>query len=113
MPTTGRAAWSINNGKFSVIIDDADKMPSQLITPAIAGGFLAIKHSFAYHTLCGVNYIDPTNWQEAERVVYVMAMMNPCTYYETLETQGVTNAEQAWKKRALLPCHYEACVQKK
>ena len=49
--TTGRAAWSMNNGKFSVIMDDADKPPTQLITRN-SWDLLAIRHSFVSHTPC-------------------------------------------------------------
>jgi predicted phage tail protein len=96
--TTGRAAWSINNGKFSVIMDDADKPPTQLITPRNSWGFTCDKTFVRIPHALRVNYIDPTNWQEAERIVYDDGYNEAnATYYETLETQGVTNAEQAWK----------------
>jgi hypothetical protein len=96
--TAGRASWALPEGKFSVVRDN-QTTPIQLISPRNSRNFKYEKrYQLVPHAL-RVRYIDPVSWQPAERVVYDDGYSEAnATRYEILETQGVTNATQAFKE---------------
>jgi hypothetical protein len=96
--TTGRAAWGVRDAKFTVI-QDLDTPPVQLISPRNATGF-SFEKTFAKipHAL-RVRYINTQTWQQDERIVYADGYNETnATDFETIETQGVTSADQAYKE---------------
>jgi|GEM_PF-1029366 len=96
--TCGRASWTIQDGVFSVIRDN-ETTPVQLISPRNSKSLrLEKRYQLVPHAL-RVRYVDPTTWQQAERVVYDDGYNEGnATRYEILETQGVTSADQAFRE---------------
>ncbi|HWO99208.1 MAG TPA: host specificity factor TipJ family phage tail protein [Methylococcus sp.] len=96
--TTGRAAWTLRDGKFSVV-RDADFTPVQLISPRNSREFSFERRFPVIPHALRVRYINKDTWDVDERIVYDDGYSEAnATRYELLETQGITSANQAWKE---------------
>jgi hypothetical protein len=98
------------SGKYGILIDEERDTPRQLITPANSWGFKGSR-SFAdvphglYVTFINgeasnviVGNAPEINWQKEERIVYNDGYDETnATVFETLDTFGITNPDQAWK----------------
>lgn len=88
-----------SSGKYGVLIDEEQTIPRQIITPTNSWGFSGTRtftdppHAFL------VTFINPDiNWQKDERIVYADGHDETnATKFETLQTFGITNKDQAWK----------------
>jgi hypothetical protein len=98
------------SGKYGVLIDREQTTPRQLITPANSWGFRGgrtftdIPHAFLVTFINGekssviVDNAPDINWQKEERIVYNDGYDETnATVFETLDTFGITNPDQAWK----------------
>lgn len=98
------------SGKYGVLIDKERDTPRQLITPANSWGFKGnrtfadIPHAFYVTFINGeassviVGNAPEINWVKEERVVYNDGYDETnATVFETLDTFGITNPDQAWK----------------
>lgn len=107
----GRAEWAMLDGRFSVVRDN-QFTPVALITPRNAWGF---RYQRVFPNLphaLRVKYVDPVAWTEVERIVLAdgyqldgkdafgnaAPTLPVATQFEVLETQGVTDARQAFKE---------------
>lgn len=95
----GRASWSIQDGKWTVVQDIEKTVPRQVFTPRNTWGFSASRSFPEIPHAIKVRFIDPDNeWQENERIVYDDGYdEQSATRFETLELVGVTDKDQAWK----------------
>ena len=97
--STGRAAFGMHDTKFSVVRDVAGGTPVAAITPRNSWGFRGSRIFPDMPHAVKVRFVDPATWQQAERIVYDDGYdAGSATVFEVLETQGVTDAEQAWKE---------------
>jgi hypothetical protein len=98
------------SGKYGILLDEARDTPRQLITPANSWGFKGsrafadIPHAFLVTFINGekssaiYENAPEINWQKEERVVYNDGYDETnATVFETLDTFGITNPDQAWK----------------
>ncbi len=111
--TTGRGAWTLRDSRFGVV-RDADFTPLQLISPRNSREFSFERRFQQIPHALRVRYIRGDTWQTDERIVYddgyaesAGAGINAATKYELIETQGVTNEDQAWKEGR----YYLACLK--
>lgn len=109
--STGHAAMMFTtSGKYGVLLDEERTTPRQLITPANSWGFKGSRtfadtpHAFLVTFINGekssviVENAPEISWQKEERIVYNDGYdENNATNFETLETFGITNPDQAWK----------------
>jgi len=102
--STGRAAFSIRDGLFSVVEDMPDKVPRQLFTPRNCWDFGATKtFSRPLHAL-KVKFKDrDADWQDSERIVYADGYSEDgsggtevATEFESLALFGLTDEQQAF-----------------
>lgn len=95
----GRANPAVIDGKWRVVQDKPQSIPTQHFTPRNSFGFQSQKafpdlpHAFR------VKFINRSNdWQADERVVYDDGYtVANATKFEGLELVGVTDGDQAWK----------------
>lgn len=96
----GRAAFSVQGGKFGVVIDQPQDTPVQVFTPRNSRGFTA---SRPYRTMphgLKVRYINPdAEWQEDEMLVFADGYgetdgvdVAAATVYEEFRLWGVTDS---------------------
>lgn len=96
--TTGRATWAMPGGRFSVILD-TDFTPVQMITPRNSRNFSFERRYPKIPHALRVRFMDPQTYQETERIVYADGYdESTATIFEILETQGVTDADQAYSE---------------
>ena len=109
--STGHGAMLFTtSGKYGILLDEERDTPRQLITPANSWDFKGsrtfadIPHAFLVTFINGekssviVENAPEINWQKEERVVYNDGYDETnATVFETLETFGITNPDQAWK----------------
>lgn len=93
----GQASFSLQDGRFGVVRDDANAPVVQVITPRNASGFESTRQYKALPHAIRVKYIEPSTWSDSERIIYRNGY-NPAnaTTFEDFETQGVVGAAQAW-----------------
>jgi hypothetical protein len=95
----GRASPAVIDGKWRVVQDKPQTVPTQHFTPRNSFGFQAEKafpdlpHGFR------VKFINRNNdWQVDERIVYDDGYdATNATKFEGLELVGITDPDQAWK----------------
>ena len=95
-----RAQLNINyDGKISVLVDEDGKIPTQLITPANSWDFNGSRNFPVYPHALRVGYVEKTAaWQRNEVIVYMDGYnASNAEKYETLETVGVTDRDEAWR----------------
>jgi hypothetical protein len=109
--STGHAAMLFTtSGKYGILLDEERTTPRQLITPANSWGFRGsrtfadIPHALLVTFINGepsgtyVENAPEINWVKEERVVYNDGFDETnATRFETLETFGITNPDQAWR----------------
>ena len=109
--STGHAAMMFTAaGKYGILLDEERDTPRQLITPANSWGFKGsrsfadIPHALLVTFINGepsgiiVENAPEINWVKEERIVYNDGYDETnATNFETLETFGITNPDQAWK----------------
>ncbi len=97
---TGRAAFSMKDGIFTVVRDKPQNVPVQLITPRNSWGFSSNKAFVDLPHAVKVRFIDPeSNWQQGEVIVYDDGYNeNNATRFEALELLGCTRHGQAWRE---------------
>jgi len=95
----GRAAPSIRDGKWGVVIDEPKPAPVQHFTPRNSWGFSAAKafpdlpHAFR------VRFVNrEADWRQDERIVYDDGFdASNASRFEGLDLPGITDATQVWK----------------
>ncbi len=109
--STGHGAMVFTtSGKYGILLDEERDTPRQMITPANSWGFRGsrvftdIPHAFLVTFINGepsgvVSENKPEiTWKKEERIVYNDGYDETnATNFETLETFGITNPDQAWK----------------
>lgn len=92
-----RASFSIRDGKYSIIWDDAKSTPVQLFTPKNSSGFSGKKVFTNPPHALRISFInEEKGYVEDELVVYADGHnINNATLFERLEAFGITRAEQA------------------
>ena len=102
--STGRAAFSIRDGLFSVVEDMPSKVPRQLFTPRNCWDFGATKtFSRPLHALKVKFKNRDADWQDSERIVYADGYSEDgsggtqvATEFESLALFGLTDKQQAF-----------------
>jgi predicted phage tail protein len=95
-----RASFTMTlSGKYGCLIDVKKTVPRQLITPSNSRNFHGNRTFTDYAHAFLVSYVDPElNWQKNQRAVYFDGYgENNATIFETLETFGITSADEAWR----------------
>lgn len=93
----GQASFSLQDGRFGVVRDDANAPALQAITPRNASGFESTRQYKALPHAIRVKYIEPSTWSDSERIIYRNGYSpTNATTFEDFETQGVVGAAQAW-----------------
>lgn len=93
----GQASFSLQDGLFGVVRDDADAPVVQAVTPRNATGFNSSRTFKDLPHALRVKYIDPDTWSDAERIVYRDGYdASNATRFEDFETQGVASAAEAY-----------------
>ena len=98
----GNARAQLNmsaNGKVGVLIDQAGRVPRQMITPANSWDFSGTRNFPYYPDALRVSYIEPNaQYQRAEVIVYADGKNESnADTYEDLTTRGVTDHAEAWR----------------
>lgn len=96
---SGRAAFDMRDGKFSVVRDVAQTVPVQHFTPRNATGFRGLKTFTRLPHGLKVRFVNPEReWQQDERIVYADGYGEAnASRFETLELFGCTDAALAWR----------------
>jgi len=96
---SGRAAFGMRDGSFSVVRDVAQAVPIQQFTPRNATGFRGIKTFTELPHALKVRFVNPDReWGQDERMVYADGFDETnASSFETLELFGCTDADLAWK----------------
>lgn len=95
----GRASWSMSSdAKIGVVRERGTEMPRLIVSPRNSFDFSfdvlfsKLPHAFR------VQYTDAVTYEDTERIVYDDGFdESNATEFEILQTNGVTNADQAWK----------------
>jgi hypothetical protein len=110
LASTGRAAWNMVDGRFSVIREfkgpEAPYLdsfqPVQMFTPRNSRNFQMEKRFIKLPHALRVQYTDERVWSQNEAIVYASGYNEDgsdgkaaATRYEILETQGITSMAQA------------------
>lgn len=97
--SAARAAISIVDGKWTVIVDKPDKEVAQYFTPRNSWGFEATKEFPVLPHAWRVRFVDEeSEYEQDERIVYDDGYdENNATKFEGLEFAGVTNRDLIWK----------------
>ena len=88
-----------NNGKIGVLIDQAGRLPRQLITPANSWEFSGSRNFPIYPDALRVTYTEPVlGYQNNEIIVYADGFTEAnADRFEDLPTVGITDREEAWR----------------
>lgn len=97
--SSARAAPTLADGKWSVIIDKPDKPVAQYFTPRNSWGFEATKEFPILPHAWRVRFVDEeSDYEQDERIVYDDGYDETnATKFEGLEFAGVTNRDLIWK----------------
>lgn len=97
--TTGRAAFTMRDGKFSVVRDFPQDTPVQHFTPRNSWGFKGTKAFPDQPHALRIPFVNRNNgWRADERIVYADGHnADTATRFETVDMFGVTDPEQVWK----------------
>lgn len=97
---TGRGAWQVlDDGTLSVTRDVAQSMPTMIITPRNSRNFTMERGFYQIPHALRVGFVDPDTFKDVERLVFDDGYTEAnATRFETLQTRGVTSADQAWKE---------------
>lgn len=96
--STGRAAPAIRDGKYTVIRENPDAVPVQLITPKNSSNLTASMDYIQPPDALRVKYVDCFTWERAELLVYNDGKNEGnAEIFEDLELPGVTVHNQAWR----------------
>lgn len=101
----GRASLSMRDGKFSVVIDQAQSTIVQHLSPRNTSNFSSHKTWIDMPHAVKVRFINPdSSYQQDERIVYDDGYnadgsggLTAATKFEVLQLFGCTSADQAWK----------------
>ena len=98
----GNARAQLNmsaNGKVGVLIDQAGRVPRQMITPANSWDFSGTRNFPLYPDALRVSYIEPNaGYERAEVIVYADGKNESnADTYEDLTTRGVADRAEAWR----------------
>lgn len=95
----GRAAFSLRDGKFSIVMDRPQTTPVQLFTPRNSSGFSGARIFVELPHALKVKWINPDqHWQQDERIVYDDGYSEAtATKFEGLELFGCTSRDLAWR----------------
>lgn len=96
---SSRAAFSVRDGKYSVIQDVEKTTPVQHITPRNSRNFRAEKAFPEIPHALKVQFLNASeDYKLDERIVYDDGFdENNATKFETLELFGITDSDEAWK----------------
>jgi hypothetical protein len=95
--STGRAAPSMKDNKYSVLMDDSTRTPVQLFTPRNSANLRSSRMYVQEPHGLRVKWVDPeSSWQQAEVIIYNTGRdENNSTIFEELPTFGITRLESA------------------
>lgn len=99
MCSAAKATFTIINGRYTIVLDAANKSPVAAISPRNSYGFsFSKKFEDEIHGL-KVKYIEPErDWSEQEVIVYNSGYDETnATIFEGIESYGCTDRERAWK----------------
>ena len=92
----GNASMSIRDGLYSVVRDTEQTVPVQVITPRNAKNFSSDRVFKNLPHALRVKYVDNTYWEQDEYIVYRdLYDKTTSTVFEELDTQGITDTDQA------------------
>jgi hypothetical protein len=96
----GRGAFTIKDGKYSVVRDIPQTVPVQHISPRNSYGYSGSKPFIDYPDALKVNFINAARgFQEDEVIVYFDGYdATNATKFEALDLPGCTSATQAWRE---------------
>tara|TARA_Y100000310_G_scaffold331890_2_gene406358 strand:+ start:1787 stop:6793 length:5007 start_codon:yes stop_codon:yes gene_type:complete len=110
--SVGRASFTMNDGLYSVVVDEEKTTPAQVVTPRNSSGFRGSKVFPKIPHGLRVQFVNAEQgYQQDERIVlddgYQLdgvdafgdpgGMLPEATRFETLSLPGVTSADEAWK----------------
>lgn len=94
----GRAAITIIDGKYDVLMEDEVRTPVQLFTERNTRGSTATRTWVDQPHAVKVTYVDENTWDRAETFAYADGYdSNTATVFETLDLVGCTRGYQAWR----------------
>lgn len=97
--SVGRATFDMRAGKYTVVRDIEQAVPTQLFTPRNSWGFSGELNVTKIPHALRVWYTDPASgWQRREKLVYRDGFDDTnATRFEELDARGVTDQVQAWR----------------
>lgn len=97
--TCGRATWSIVDGKFNIIIDQAQAVTCQYFTPRNSWGLSASKNFDELPTGLRLSFIDAAQgYVSAERYVYADEDTPSDDKIDDYDLFACTSSDEAWKR---------------
>ncbi|CAB4122267.1 Tip attachment protein J, partial [uncultured Caudovirales phage] len=98
--SNGRAAYTMKDGKHSVIRDIQQTVPVQHITPRNSHSYSGSKVFVDYpHCVRAIFYNKDNGFQQDERLVYYDGYSSTnATIFDTLDLQGCTSPTQAYRE---------------
>lgn len=94
----GRAAITIIDGKYDVLMEDEVRVPVQLFTERNTRGSSATRTWVDQPDAVKVTYVDENTWEKSEIYVYADGFdASTATKFETLDLTGCTRGYQAWR----------------
>jgi len=105
---TGRATWSIANGKYIVIPDKSQTTIVQMFTPRNSWGFQGSKTFLDQPTALRVKFVnEDLDYEETERLVYYDEVTPSDDLIQDVNLFGVTSSDIAYRHaRYQLACIY-------
>lgn len=95
--SVGYATLSIRDGLYTLVRDTVQTTPVQVITPRNAVNFSSERIFKNLPHALRVKYVDTLFWEQDETLVYRdLYDLDSSTSFEELDTQGITNSDQAW-----------------
>jgi hypothetical protein len=98
--SAGRAAFTMRDGKYSVVRDVPQVVPRQHLTPRNSWGFKSTKVFVTLPHALRCRFINPeVNWQLDERIVYVDGYdETTATLFEQLDMLFYTDSDMVWRE---------------
>jgi hypothetical protein len=94
----GRATPIVVEGLYSIITEEEDRVPVQMLTNRNAREFSTTRTWIDEPEAVKVRYIDETTWERAEVIAFMDGQdANNTTKYDTLDLVGTTRPWQAWR----------------